>query len=91
MTTATTTTTTVTIGGRDYTLHTGDVRTVHGTMMTRITGKRDAEGALIIRTEPEYAGRALVVGIAALEKLNWWDVSRAVAHLFPICADAVTL
>lgn len=85
----TTAPTTVTIAGREYLLHTDDIRTQYASTMMRITGKRGADGALIIRDEPEYAGRALVVGIAALERLNWWDISRAIAHLFPTCATAV--
>lgn len=86
----TTAPTTVTIAGREYLLHTDDIREMaFGQTVMRITGKRGAEGALIIHDEPEYEGRALVVGIAALERLNWWDISRAIAHLFPTCATAV--
>jgi hypothetical protein len=81
--------TTITIAGRDYTLHLDDVRTLGGGTLVRITGKRGADGALHFRNEGQYAGRALVVGIAALERLNWWDITRAVANLFPTCQQAV--
>lgn len=81
--------TTINIAGREYTLHTNDIRTIGGGTLVRITGKRGADGALHFRNEGQYAGRALVIGIAALERLNWWDITRAVADLFPACREAV--
>jgi hypothetical protein len=80
---------TIIIQNREYTLHLDDVRIVGGGTVIRITGKRGADGALCYRNEGQYAGRALVVGIAALERLNWWDINRAVAHVLPECAKAV--
>lgn len=80
------TTTNTIIQGRTYTLHL-DGKRVHGENMTtaiyRLTGARKADGALIVHETGQYAGRALVVGIAALERLNWWDITKAVTGLVP--------
>jgi hypothetical protein len=79
-------TTTATIQGRQYIIHL-DGRQVQGGTITstiyRLTGTRKADGALIVYEEGPYAGRALVVGISALERLNWWDITRAVQGLVP--------
>lgn len=68
--------TTAQINGTTYHIHTNDRREVNGTALYRITGTRKADGALIIRN-----GKALVVGISNLERLNWWDINRAIAGL----------
>lgn len=79
-------TTTATIQGREYTIHL-DGKQVSGETISstiyRITGSRKADGALIVHDSGPYAGRALVVGIAALERLNWWDITRAIEGLVP--------
>jgi len=75
-------TTTVTIRNTEYTINL-DGRTVGTSTLYEITGKRGANGALIVHHAPEYAGRALVVGIAALERLNWWDITKAVHGIVP--------
>lgn len=87
--TTNTTPVTVTIAGRDYTLHLDTLAETEMSTVCRITGKRGADGALIIRKERRYAGRALVVGISSLERLNWADITTAVAAFFPACAEAV--
>jgi hypothetical protein len=74
----------INIGGRNYKLHLNDVRVVSGGTIVRITGTRKADGAVMFRNEGQYEGRAQVVGISHLERLNWWDISRAVAPYFPI-------
>jgi hypothetical protein len=74
----------ISIEGRTYNLHLDDVRVVSGGTIVRITGTRKADGAVIFRNEGQYEGRAQVVGISHLERLNWWDISRAVAPYFPI-------
>jgi hypothetical protein len=79
-------TTTATIQGRQYEIHL-DGKQVQGDTITttiyRLTGTRKADGALIVHEAGPYAGRALVVGISALERLNWWDITRAVQGLVP--------
>lgn len=81
------TTTTVTIAGREYSL--GRFSETDASVMYEIIGKRGANGAIIVRKEAQYRGRAIGVGIAALERLNWWDISRALATHIPLCAEAV--
>ena len=81
--------TTVTIAGREYLLHLDDVRDSGMSTIFRVTGKRGADGAIGIFKLDGYEGRATGIGIAALEKLNWWDISRAIAPFFPECAKAV--
>ena len=81
--------TTVTIAGREYLLHLDDVRETDTSILFEITGKRSANGAIAIRKCDRYNGRATAIGISALEKLNWWDISRAIAPFFPECAKAV--
>lgn len=73
-------TTTVTIAGRQYLLNLTAHESNTGTLY-EINGKRGANGALIISKMRGYEGRALVVGIAALERLNWWELGAAVSHL----------
>lgn len=79
-TTTTTRTATFAVKGTTYTLHL-DGRPVEGsdlgTVIYRVTGSRKADGALVLHTVGQYADRPLVVGIAALERLNWWDIARA--------------
>ena len=87
MTTTATTTIPVTINGRMYDLHldgkTANAGNEFATRMYRITGQRNADGALLIRTDGQYAGRPLILGISALERLNWWDIKQAIAGLVP--------
>lgn len=71
---------TVTIAGREYTLNLKPHESNTGTLY-EITGKRGANGALIVSKMRGYEGRALVVGISALERLSWWDINSAVQHL----------
>lgn len=73
-------TATVTIAGRAYTLNLTAHEHKTGTLY-EITGKRGANGALIISKMRGYEGRALVVGISALQRLNWWEINSAVSHL----------
>lgn len=68
--------TTATIKGTEYTIHTDDIRFVD---MVRITGKRGADGAVVIHKN----GRAIVVGISTLERLNWFDITSALAGVVP--------
>jgi len=73
---------TVEIAGREYLLN----LTRHETDMSilfEITGKRRANGALVISKQRGYEGRAVVIGISALERLSWWDINCAVQHLIP--------
>jgi len=71
---------TVTIAGREYSLNLTPHESNTGTLY-EITGKRGANGALIVSKMRGYEGRALVVGISALQRLNWWEVTAAVQHL----------
>ena len=79
---------TVTIAGREYTLNLTAHESNTGTLY-EITGKRGANGALIISKMRGYEGRALVVGISALERLNWWEINAAVSHLIDAAADGL--
>jgi hypothetical protein len=72
---------TVQIANRNYTIHTDQMGETNFTKVYRITGARNADGALVIRTDEAYAGRPVVIGIAALERLNWWDINTAIAEL----------
>ncbi len=83
------TATTVTIAGREYTLHLNDIRETSHSTIFKVTGKRGADGTIFICKNNGYEGRATAIGISALEKLNWWDISRAIAPFFPECAKAV--
>jgi hypothetical protein len=78
----TTTNTTAIIEGRSYTINL-DGKTVGTTTLYQILGARKAEGAVIVHTSGQYSGRALIVGISALQRLNWWDVSRQLAGVVP--------
>ena len=49
--------------------------------MYRVTGARKADGALTVHTDGPYAGRAIITGISALDRLNWWEVSEAIKGL----------
>lgn len=71
--------TTATIKGTEYTIHTDDIRTGAFVDMVRITGKRGADGAVVIHKN----GRAIVVGISTLERLNWFDITSALAGVVP--------
>lgn len=82
------TTTTVEIAGREYLLNLTAHESNTGTLY-EISGKRGANGALIISKMRGYEGRALVVGIAALERLNWWELNAAVSHLIDAAAAAL--
>ena len=76
----TATITQVTIAGREYLLNLTAHESNTGTLY-EIKGKRGANGALIISKMRGYEGRALVVGITALERLHWWELGAAVKHL----------
>lgn len=82
------TTHTVEIAGREYLLNLTAHESNTGTLY-EISGKRGANGALIISKMRGYEGRALVVGIAALERLNWWDINAAVADVIEAAAAAL--
>lgn len=69
------------ISNRTYTIHADQMGETTFSKVYRITGARKAEGALVVHTDGQYAGRAVIVGIAALERLNWWDVTNAIAGL----------
>lgn len=84
----TTQTTTIEIAGREYLLNLTAHESNTGTLY-EISGKRGANGALIISKMHGYEGRALVVGIAALERLNWWEINAAIAHLFDAAGTAL--
>jgi len=81
MTTNTATNTaTFTVNGTSYTLHL-DGKAIEGSdigsVVYRVTGSRKADGALCIQKKGRYADRPQVVGISALQRLNWWDIARA--------------
>jgi hypothetical protein len=81
MTTNTATNTaTFTVNGTSYTLHL-DGKAVEGSdigsVIYRVTGSRKADGALCIQKKGSLANRPLVVGISALQRLNWWDLAKA--------------
>ena len=82
------TTTTVEIAGREDLLNLTAHESNTGTLY-EISGKRGANGALIISKMRGYEGRALVVGIAALARLNWWEINAAVSHLIDAAAAAL--
>jgi len=65
----------VTLGGREYTI-TRKALIGKGplTALYEIVGKRGANGAIAIRQDGEFKGRPAAVGIAALERLNWWEI-----------------
>ncbi len=67
------------IKGTTYTIHTDDIRSGAHANLCRITGARGADGALVIHSN----GRAIVVGVAKLERLNWWDITSALAGKVP--------
>lgn len=67
--------------GRAYTIHADQSGSTAWSKVYRITGARKADGALILHTDGAYAGRAVIVGISALENLNWWEVSEAIKGL----------
>jgi hypothetical protein len=73
----------VTLGGREYTITRKALIGTANTLTTlyEIIGKRGANGAIAIRQEGEYKGRPNAVGIAALERLNWWDIVPAFVGL----------
>lgn len=83
----TTHTTQVTIAGREYLLNLTPHENTTGTLY-EISGKRGANGALIISKMKGYEGKALIVGISALQRLNWWEIGAAVKHLIK---DAATV
>ena len=78
-------TTPVTIAGREYLLNLTAHESNTGTLY-EISGKRGANGALIISKMRGYEGRALVVGISALERLNWWEINAAIADVIEAAA-----
>lgn len=80
---------TATIAGRDYTIHMDTFTQNDNYTLVRVTGKRGAEGALTWRNNDQYAGRPLIVGIAALQRLNWFEIARDIAHLFPAVAKVI--
>ena len=82
------TTLTVEIAGREYLLNLTAHENTTGTLY-EISGKRGANGALIISKMRGYEGRALIVGISALEKLNWWQINAAVSHVIEAAAEAL--
>jgi hypothetical protein len=84
----TTHTATVEIAGREYLLNLTPHESNTGTLY-EISGKRRANGALIISKMKGYEGRALVVGISALERVQWWEINDAVAHLIDAAATAL--
>jgi hypothetical protein len=82
------TTHTVEIAGREYLLNLTAHESITGTLY-EISGKRGANGALIISKMRGYEGHAKVVGISALERLNWWELNSAVQHLIDGTAQAL--
>lgn len=81
MTTNTATNTAIfTVNGTSYTLYLNG-KAIEGSdigsVVYRVTGSRKAEGALCIQKKGSLADRPLVVGISALQRLNWWDLARA--------------
>ena len=78
---------TVTINNTTYTIGRSGTTSV-GTMY-EIIGKRGASGAIIVHTDEAHRGRAIGIGIAALERLNWWDITTAMVDIDTNCADLV--
>jgi hypothetical protein len=75
--------TTATINGRQYNIHTEERFENERIVGYRISGVRKADGALLIHKNADKGNRALVVGVAALERLNWWDINTALAGVLP--------
>ena len=73
---------TVTIKGTSYNIHLDSKLEGNWNDIYRITGTRKADGALIVHPN----GRMVVVGISALQKLNWFDITDAVGSLEAVAA-----
>jgi hypothetical protein len=71
----------INLKGRTYTIHTDQSGSTNWSKVYRVTGARKADGALTVHTDGPYAGRAIITGISALDRLNWWEVSEAIKGL----------
>ena len=78
---------TITINNTTYTI--GRTAPTHTGTIYEVTGKRGASGAIVVHTDAAYYGRAICVGIAALERLNWWDITNAMVDIDAACANLI--